>query len=444
MDSKRMRAVATTALALTFATAYAATNIGNNSYLKIDGSNTIGAELAPTLAVAYLRANGASETSRTDIGDGATQVRGRTKDGQSHLIEIHAKGSGTAFKALADGRGDIGAASRPVKEIEWRALLPHGDLRTSQSEHVLGLDGIAVIVHPDNPLQSLTKEQVKAVFAGELTEWSGLGIEIGPIHVYTRDENSGTFDTFSALVMGKDTPMRPDVARFESNARLSDQVAADRSGIGFVGLSAVRNARALAIADGGAAVAPTQFSVATEDYPLSRRLFFYNFPDPENPVSQDFIDFALSKQGQKVLKDVGFVGQNLTTVGITPPDNAPSEYLKIAANAKRLSVNLRFKARSYRLDNKAKRDVERITDYMQQAENKRRQLILLGFTDPSEASGLATVALSENRAMAVDRLLRKQGLIPVSVRGLGSSLPVANSDSELGRTRNQRVEIWVR
>src|SRR5208337_3877007 len=98
--------------------------------------------------------------------------------------------------------------------------------------------------------------------------------------------------------------------RFEDSRSLSDSVAADPNGIGFVGLPFVRNARAIAISEQGSQpLLPTRLTVATEDYPLSRRLYLYTPSNPVNPLTRDFIRFALSSRGQEVVAQNGFVEQ---------------------------------------------------------------------------------------------------------------------------------------
>src|SRR5690606_41819789 len=107
-------------------------------------------------------------------------------DGNSIEVRIHAHGSGTAFKGLTDRSAQIGAASRPLRQAEARDLAAAGDMLSADAEQVIGLDGIAVIVHPDNPIQTLDLDQIAQVFAGWITDWrelGGLPGQIGRAHV---------------------------------------------------------------------------------------------------------------------------------------------------------------------------------------------------------------------------------------------------------------------
>src|SRR5262249_33774155 len=125
-------------------------------------------------------------------------------DTQPKAIEIHAHGSTTAFIDLKGGACDIGMASRKIttKEVDdLRPLL--GDLSSNASEHVLALDGLAVVVHQTNSVKTLTVTQVAAIFAGEITNWSQVGGASGAITLYARDDKSGTFEFFRDHVLKK-------------------------------------------------------------------------------------------------------------------------------------------------------------------------------------------------------------------------------------------------
>ncbi|HNO59738.1 MAG TPA: substrate-binding domain-containing protein [Plasticicumulans sp.] len=413
--------------------------------LRIHGSNTIGAELAPALVERFLARRGASDVRRVP-GARAEEMRiEATLPGSEGriAIELAAHGSGTAFTDLADGRADVGAASRPVRDEEIRKLAALGDFSSPAAEHVIGLDGVAIIVHPANPLRSLSREQVAKLFAGEIRDWAELGGRPGPVHIYARDERSGTWDTFQSLVLGKAYPLSPEAQRFESSPELSDRVATDAGGIGFIGLPYVRMARALAIGDGNAVPsAPSPFTVATEDYPLSRRLFFYLAPTGDNRMARELVEFALENDGQQVVEAHGFISQRVAPQRVALSPNAPKEYESLTRDALRLSVNFRFRPGSGLLDGKAQRDLRRVTDYLAQAENRSRQVLLFGFTD-ARGSPEQNLRLSQQRAQEIARELQARGIQTRVVRGFGPANPVAADDSPSGQERNRRVEIWV-
>ena len=151
--------------------------------LKLSGSNTIGAALAPALAEGFLKQQGATEV-KTVPGDKEDEVRVQgimPGDSTPQVIEIHAHGSATAFEDLQKNACDVGMASRKIKPAEAGQLASFGDMTSPASEHVLGLDGIAVIVSKTNPVESLSKSQVAQLFTGEINNWSQVGGPARPL-----------------------------------------------------------------------------------------------------------------------------------------------------------------------------------------------------------------------------------------------------------------------
>jgi phosphate transport system substrate-binding protein len=252
-------------------------------------------------------------------------------------------------------------ASRKIKDDEKNKLKSLGDMTSTASENVLALDGIAIIVNRENPISTLSKEQLAQIFSGEITDWSQVLSPRGKIKVYARDDKSGTFSTFKDLVLGS-KPLLASAARFEDSNKLSDSVAADPNGIGFAGLTFIRNAKAIAIGESGAdPLMPTRFTVATEDYPLTRRLYLYTPATPQNPLTRKFVEFAFSKDGQDSIEKSGFV--SLTPEMEAPKTTTPGaqdEYQRVTENAKRLSLNFRFRSNSKQLDNKALEDIDHV------------------------------------------------------------------------------------
>ncbi|WEK33099.1 MAG: substrate-binding domain-containing protein [Candidatus Pseudomonas phytovorans] len=414
------------------------------AHLRVQGSNTIGAALLPALVQGQLRAQHATAIAQQS-GNVAneTVITAQDANGRPVRVDIAAHGSSTGFAALGRGDADLAAASRPINDSEVRQLRALGDLRAASAEQVIGLDGVAVIVHPDNPLPGLNTEQLAHIFSGKIQRWEQLGIAGGAIHLYARDDRSGTFETFKALVL---EPQHDDLSakarRFESSDELALKVATDRQAIGFSSLAAVHGAKVLAVAEGDApAMLPERALVASEDYPLSRRLYFYL---PANPKAQAkaLADFAQSPAGQAIVARQGFVSQQIQAQPVAPQADMPPRYRTLAQQAQRLSVNFRFQEGSASLDNKALRDVQRVAEYLRQAGKLQSKAVLVGFGDPKETPGRAAL-LSRLRAQAVRRELARDGVELLEITGMGDELPVAGNELEQGRLRNRRVEVWV-
>jgi phosphate transport system substrate-binding protein len=428
--------------------------------LRLAGSNTIGAKLAPELLKAYAQSLGATDVQWVQSPDPEEgSLKANEPNGSVFEAELAAHGSGTAAQAILDGKADIGMMSRRIKDDEAAKLAGagFGDATASGQEHVLALDGILVLVHPSNSVTSLSLSQLQSIFSGERTNWSDFGGSAGTINIYARDNKSGTFDTFKNLVL-KDRPVAPNAKRFESSTELSDAVSADPAGIGFVGIAYARNARPLSIAlDCGLQYPPTEFLVKTEEYPLARRLFFYTAANPSNPEVSRFVEYALSSNGQPVVANAEFVSLQVEksgpSYGASRVAAAASSdirnprllniYAKALNGAERLSVTYRFVYGKADLDNRAVRDIKRLVEFLNRPENANRKVMLLGFAD-SRGSARAIYRLSEERAQTVAQALRANGFNrQLLIGGFGAFAPVACDSTPEGADKNRRVEVWI-
>jgi len=300
-----------------------------------------------------------------------------------------------------------------------------------------------VIVHPDNPVQSLSVEQVARLFSGEIANWRELGGANAAVELHARDDQSGTYDTFKELVLGSQgKTLATNATRYESNDALSLAVSRRSGAIGFVGLASVGKSKALAITDGDSQpMPPTTALVATEDYPLSRRLFLYADPQKQSKWTREFLTFVHSPAGQAIVEKSGYVAQAIAPIRLPLQTTLPEAYQQLAKEAQRLTVNFRFAEGSAQLDNKAQRDVQRLIDYLNSHDKQMNAAVLVGFGD-ARNDPARTALLSKLRAMAVRRELARGGILVKEINGLGDQLPVA-SNSEAGRIKNRRVEVWV-
>ncbi|WP_160107813.1 substrate-binding domain-containing protein [Pseudomonas izuensis] len=413
--------------------------------LRIQGSNTIGAALGPALVEGLLRQQGLKKV-HSETPDKANELRivGETVQGRRIEVELTAHGSSTGFTALKTGSADLAASSRPIKDREVLDLQSLGDLKSARAEQVIAIDGLAIILHPQNPLNQLDTVQLARIFSGEVKTWEELGGSGGMIHLYARDDQSGTYDTFKELVLnGHGKTLSGAAKRFESSEQLSDAVSLDPQGIGFIGLPYVRQAKTVAIVDGQSqAMLPQSSLIATEDYPLSRRLFFYLPPNGKNPWAEALVAYAQSSQGQAIVAANGFIAQTVQAMAVTPNALMPEGYQGLSRHAQRLTVNFRFEEGSASLDNKARQDLSRVLDYIKQHDKTERQVTLVGFGDAKSDPARADL-LSKLRAMAVRRELVKSGVVLREVRGFGAEMPVAANNEDEGRIKNRRVEVWV-
>lgn len=411
--------------------------------LRLQGSNTIGAKLAPALVEEYLKRRGAHKVRR-EPGAKEEEIRiigsmGRTK---AWAVEIKSHGSGTAFEGLEQSACDIGMSSRHIKKEESDKLASLGDLTSYGSEHVIGLDGLAVIVNVANPLSTIGKEATGSIFAGEIGSWKGVGGADKGINLYARDDKSGTFDTFKSLVLDK-RKLNENARRYEDSGKLSDDVANDPNGIGFIGLPYIKSSKALAISssDDGGAIYPNAFTVAREEYPLTRRLYMYVSPKNTNTMVKDFMEFVLSDDGQEVLEKNGFVSLAIRSETPVLPASTPVEFKSMVDGAERLSLSFRFRSDTLSFDNRSRRDCDRLIHALERKEFQGRKVMLFGFSDVSE--GKKALEASEQWTKLVAGELASRGIRPAVQLGMGAVMPVAQGGTKDGKLRNNRVEVWL-
>lgn len=215
-------------------------------------------------------------------------------------ITVRGGGSGVGITALLDGTIDIADASRPMKPEEIEKAKTRG---IEPFATVIAKDGIAVIVHPSNPVTKLSMKQLKAIYTGRISKWGELGGKSNqPIVIVSRDTSSGTFETFKKLAL-KGAKVRNDALMLASNQEVATTVAKTPGAIGYVGLGYLSGkVKALEI-DG---VKPSQKTVVSGEYKLSRPLFMYTNGKPKG-LAKKFIDFVLSLAGQRIVEDLGFV-----------------------------------------------------------------------------------------------------------------------------------------
>jgi phosphate transport system substrate-binding protein len=207
-------------------------------------------------------------------------------------IDVQGGGSSAGVYAATQGAADLGASSRELLGEEKKLV-----------EIAIAFDGIAVIVHPANPLTTITLAEIRKIFSGAESNWSALGLPAHAIHLITREEGSGTREAFEHLVMAKQE-ITPAALVQDSNGSVREIVAGDPHSIGYISAGLVDDrVKALAI-DG---VLPTRENIKTHAYKLVRRFLFVARAAPAGPC-KDFVDFVLGPDGQGILETEGLVG----------------------------------------------------------------------------------------------------------------------------------------
>ena len=201
---------------------------------------------------------------------------------------------GTAHIPVMTQAAQIGNTGRPLKpaEIEKYGLV----------SFPFAIDGVALAVHPSNPVKALTKEQAVAIYTGKITDWKELGGEPGAIDVYGREDGSGTRETFQGKVMGKVEQM-PSVNTVNSNGAMKTAIAQDPRAIGYVGIGHLDASVAGVAIDGHV---PSQENAAKGEYPVVRDLFMNTKGEPTG-LTAAFVDYVFSEPGAKIIEKSGYI-----------------------------------------------------------------------------------------------------------------------------------------
>jgi len=216
-------------------------------------------------------------------------------------ITVSESGSGNGAKSLINGMCDIASMSRFMKDNEFKAAVEVGRMPVA---HVVALDGLAFIVHPSNPVKSLSVEQMRRIYTGAVTNWKELGGPDSRIVMISRDTNSGTYETFENLVMKKEK-IHERAEYVGSNGAIRQRVQSTTAAIGYVGLGFVdRSVKALEI-DG---VYPDANTCSSGMYPVARPLYLFTNGYPKlGSHLHRFINLYLGPRGQEMVERIGFV-----------------------------------------------------------------------------------------------------------------------------------------
>lgn len=289
--------------------------------VRMLGSGSV-AELMGPIIVDFLKAEGWTDVAQKPAKEGgAFYVLGKAP-GESKVSAVYLEPSDpeTGIAAIGQGFADIAMSSRRATEAEVGKLAAVGNLRSPECEHALAADGVAVVVHPSNPVSTLPLGQLKSVFARRTTAWEELG-STGAIHLYVRDDKSGTNLTFQAGAMGND-PISPDAMRYATHREIAKAVAEDPRGIGLVALPYIGSNKALGLAgtDANAKPArPTVAEVQAGTYPLTRKLYLYTAAAPANPLIGKLVKFATSPAGEALALKAGYASLKAPAPATPPP-----------------------------------------------------------------------------------------------------------------------------
>lgn len=266
--------------------------------------------IAAAIAVFLLVCLAHSEAGTVTIKGSDTMVRLAQRWAEVYMkthrdavVQVTGGGTGTGIAALLNGGTDVCQASRDMQGREYQLATRKGK---DPYRTVVALDAVAVYVHPLNPIDTLTFDQLKSIFTGEITNWSELGGSDHRIIMYGRGNNSGTYMFFREHVMDNrdyavETQMLPGTSAVVS------AIAQDRYGIGYGGIAWEKGVKHVWVktSHDDPAIEPTLDNVANGEYPIARELFWFTNGRPAPDVAA-MVDWVLSEAGQSVAREAGY------------------------------------------------------------------------------------------------------------------------------------------
>jgi phosphate transport system substrate-binding protein len=261
------------------------------------------------LCIGFIIFQNLNAADDTIVLDGSTTVGPIAKAFAEYYMENHPgvnitvseSGSGNGAKSLINGTCDIADMSRFMKDKEFKAAV---EKNVTPVAHVIAIDGIAMIVHPANPVKNLTVEQVRNIYLGTVDNWEQLGGPNRRIVKISRDTNSGTYETFEKLVMKKEK-ISADTEYVGSNGAVRQRVQSTPAAIGYVGLGFVDNTVKAVSVNG---IHPNRDTISSGIYPIARPLFMFTNGYPKLGTHLfSFITLYLSPKGQEIVESIGFI-----------------------------------------------------------------------------------------------------------------------------------------
>ncbi|WP_420014178.1 substrate-binding domain-containing protein [Tateyamaria sp.] len=438
--------------------------------INVSGSATMGSVLMPALIEGFALRNGMVVVREAvDASNFVYVLRDEADDSVVARFYFHASTTDEGFADLLVNEADIVMALREIRPDERKRARSAGlgDMTQANRSRVLALDAMVPIVSPSNPVDTLSPQELAAVFAGRIDNWKALGGADVAIALHLPDGSTGLGQSVEDDVMG---PARLDFAdgitRHARSDALVQAVLRDPFAIGITSYAETGNARALTLTGScGFSLSADRGTIKTEDYPLTAPMFLY-LPARRLPkVAREFLAFTRGPSAQIMIRRAGFVDQAPEEVSIDAqgyrfanaitsagPEVSLEELQRMTRTLygmARLTTSFRFEAGSVRLDAQSRSNVQQLARALEQGKYDARQILLVGFSDGDGPAG-ANRDIALKRAEAVQRAVQSAAetanfdRIDMSVDAFGEALPMACDDSAWGRQANRRVEVWVR
>jgi phosphate transport system substrate-binding protein len=417
---------------------------GDDVALRISGDDVAGQDLILPIAHDYLVGRGGSAVHISDAPPPwRWQVSGDSLLGGSMSVLVRGSGSTDGLRMLSVGDADIAVVGRELDPPEEEALSRYGNIVATGAAYPLARYAVVPAVQQDNPIEEISFDHLRDVFAGRLSDWSELGGPAGPIQLYGREEGTAIRRLFCQMIMG-DVSFSPSLQTVLSYKDLYRAIANNRAAIGLLPQtpSFRENVKPLPLVLNGRHVQSDFYAIATGDYPLLIPVTLFRRPgDNSNLESIYFYSAAGSAGSQVNIAKQGYASLEPRLLLPSIDLLAAQEYE--AGTSLRVSTTIRFPPDVTELDLRSKLGLDEVARYLRGLRPGASHLLYVGFSDYSgdaqrdqeRARELATIVAKE---------LEERDVARGSVLSLGARFPLASDFTAGGRRLNRRVEIRVR
>ncbi|WP_159087099.1 phosphate ABC transporter substrate-binding/OmpA family protein [Loktanella sp. Alg231-35] len=435
--------------------------------LVMVGSDNVGEDLMPLVMEPFAEILNATVSGPVEFPDDIAQfVFMPISGGAPFVIEIESNDSEIGIDRLIDGTADIAMASGPPDQNQIAALAAQGrgNLLDASQEYIVGVDSVLMTVHTSNPVDALSRQRLVQIYTDEIVNWSQVGGANLQIMPGARDGGSARRN-FENWAFGQGRDLSPGTAELDKGRDMREFVQDNPGAIGYSISDNIGDTKPIdLILDCGVVTEATPFKSKAEEYLLGRRIRLYVDNQNPKPEVQQLVSFMVSPAADPYVAESGYF-----SLGIVEDDRALARLSDAAligqpastgraarrdvqtqlVGASRLSLTIRFDTDEFALDSKALRDLDRLVNYMGRPENADREFIFVGFAD-TVGQYVYNTQLSRNRAQQVLQRVQSHAnagplrYMNMSTVGLSEAGPVSCNDDAYGRSRNRRVEVWVR
>ncbi len=435
--------------------------------LVMVGSDNVGEDLMPLVMEPLAELWGANVSDPIELPDDIAQyIFTPIGGGDPFVMEVESNDSEIGFDRLVEGTADIAMASGPPTQSQINALAAQGrgNLLDPSQEYIIGVDSVLMTVHNTNPVDALSRQQLVSIYTDQTRNWSQVGGPNLTIMPGARDGGSARRN-FENWAFGQERDLSPGTFELDRGRDMRNFVQDNQGAIGYSISDNIGDTKPIdLILDCGVVTEATPFKSKAEEYLLGRRIRLYVDNQNPKPEVRQLVNFMISPAADEYVDESGYFSlgiieddralARLTDAALIgqPADIGRSVQREVATQlrgASRLSLTFRFPTDEFALDSKALRDLDRLVNYMARPKNARREFIFVGFAD-SVGPYVYNIQLSRNRA---EQVLQRARIHPnagplrgvnLSAVGLSEAAPVSCNDNAYGRSRNRRVEVWVR